>query len=88
MNLDTLSSDELYTEIAELAREQGVASRVNWVNLVDEVVQSHLELGELDQDQPLEGHKDALYMRWETYKQLAGEEAPKDLDEDPEALRE
>jgi hypothetical protein len=88
MKLETLSSEELYTEIAEIAREQGVSSREDWTNLVDEVVQSHLELGELDQDQPLEGHKDALYMRWETYKQLAGEEAPKDLDEDPEAPRE
>jgi hypothetical protein len=87
MNLETLNAEELYAEIADLAREQGVSSRADWLNLVDEVVGSHLELGELDPDQPLEGCKEDLHQRWETYKQLAGEEAPRDLDEDPEASR-
>lgn len=83
MNLDTLNATELYDEIADLARQHGIGSREDWTNLVDETVQSHLDLGELDPDQPLEGMKDALYARWETYKQLSGKKLEKPLKDVP-----
>ena len=84
MNLDTLSVNDLYKEIAEIARNQGVTSQAGWDDLVSEVVESHLNLGELDPDQPTEGYKEQLSSRWETYQQTAGEESKDAISEDPE----
>jgi hypothetical protein len=88
MDIESLTPEDLYNEIADLARDQGIGSREDWNNLVDEVLESHLTLGELNSDQEIEGHKDDLYLRWETYKRLAGQETPDALSEDPDAPRE
>jgi hypothetical protein len=84
MEIESLTPEDLYNEIADLARTQGVSTRGDWNDLVDEVVESHLTLGELDPDQEIEGCKDGLYLRWETYKHLAGEETPDAVSEDPD----
>lgn len=68
---DAYTLDDLYKEIAELAREQGVTSQANWDELVEEVVEDHLDLGEFDPDEDLEGMKDSLRQRWEDYKREA-----------------
>jgi uncharacterized protein YihD (DUF1040 family) len=74
MHLDTLSRDELFKEIADLAREQGVADESMWKELVDQVIDSHLELGELDKDQDLVGLKTILQDSWGEYKREMGQE--------------
>ncbi len=83
-NLDTLSDGELYNEIAELARAQGVATQEDWNNLVEEVIESHFDIGELNDDQDLEGKRSALNGMWSTYRSTAGEETPTQIDQDPE----
>lgn len=86
MNLDTLSRDELYNEIEDLARRQGVASQEMWNGLVDEVLESHLDIGELEKDQDIMGMRDDLYAGWETYQNESGEESQA-LNEDPHTLK-
>lgn len=68
MALTTLTRKDLYEEIADLARDQGVADQATWDELVDEVVEGHLSLGELDLDQDIEGMKESLSMGWDEYK--------------------
>ena len=85
MNLDTLSNAELFTEISELAREQGVTSVSEWNELCDEVLESHQDMAELNADQDLEGKRQELHMMWEQYSELSGEESAGAIAEDPEA---
>jgi uncharacterized protein YihD (DUF1040 family) len=87
-NLDTLSRGELYKEIADLAREQGVTSQDDWNELCDEVIDDHLELGELDKDQDIGGMQEALHAAWETYTEESAPESNAAVSEDPEAPHE
>lgn len=84
MNLDTLNRGELIAEISDLAREQGVTDQSGWNELVDEVLDSHLDLAELNADADLEGLKQALALGWEEYRREAGQETNRAMDEDPE----
>lgn len=85
LHLDTLNRGELFNEISELARANGTKNKSEWRELVDEVLDSHLEDAELDPDGDLEGLKTVLTDMWETYESTAGEESRAQIDEDPEA---
>lgn len=85
MNLDTLNREDLYKEIADLAREQGAMSYEDWRELVSVVVDGHLDIGELDRDQDLVGLKTDLTAAWEEYKRESSPESESAVDEDPEA---
>ena len=69
------------------AREQGVSTQEMWNELCDEVIESHLDLGKMDDDQVNETLKQALYLAWLEYIALAGEESDRAISEDPEAPR-
>ncbi len=84
-NLDTLTRSELYKEIADLARDEGITSQDDWNELADEVIESHLDLGELDPDQDVEGLRAALHASWDTYQSESAPESDSAVDEDPEA---
>lgn len=86
-HLDTLNRGELFNEISELARAQGVSTKDTWSQLVDEVIDSHLSDAELDPDNDLVSLKTVLTDMWEVYESTAGEESPQQIDEDPEAPR-
>ena len=85
MNLDTLSNAELFAEIADLAREQGVTSSADWNELCDEVLESHQDMAELNADQDLEGKRQNLHAMWEEYSEQSGPESANAISEDPEA---
>ncbi|MBI4139055.1 hypothetical protein HY479_02795 [Candidatus Uhrbacteria bacterium] len=85
MNLDTLNRSDLFQEISELARAQGIATREEWGGLVEEVVDSHLDIGELDPDQNLTGLKELLHAMWDEYKRESQPESKEAVDEDPDA---
>ena len=74
MKLDTLSHAELFDEISDLAKEQGVTSQDMWNELVQEVLDSHLEMGELDKDMDLQNLRTVLSAMWEEYKREASAE--------------
>lgn len=75
MRLDTLSHGELFDEISDLAREQGVKSSEEWRGLVAETLESHLVLGELDKDMDLENLRRILEGMWPEYKREAEDAA-------------
>jgi hypothetical protein len=83
MNLDTLNRAELFEEVTELAREQGITDQAEWNELCNEVVDSHFEIGELNDDQDLEGVKAALHLAWNEYQREAGPESANAIAEDP-----
>jgi len=85
MNLDTLNRNDLFVELSDLAREQGITSQEEWKDLVDEVIDAHTNLGELDKDQDLEGLATQLSDMWPEYAREAGPESASAIDEDPEA---
>lgn len=80
MKLDTLSHAELFEEISDLAKEQGVATKEVWDELVSEVLESHLSLGELDKDMDLENMRTMLCGMWEEYRI----EASAEMDVEPQ----
>lgn len=86
-NLDTLNRGELFNEIVELARANGVNGREGWSELVDEVLDSHLDLAELDPDNDLQGLKDALVAQYDEYVRESGPMSDRAIDQDPETPR-
>lgn len=87
MNLDTLNRGELFDEIAELARAQGVTDQASWNELVDEVLESHFSIGELNDDQDIEGMREILHLAWNEYQNESGPESGNAIAEDPEFPR-
>lgn len=81
MALTTLTATELYDEIADLARDQGISDREHWDELVEEVFESHLSLGEIDLDEDTEGMKEVLSGRWVSYKKEMAEEQGAEVEE-------
>ena len=81
MALTALTIDDLYNEIADLAREQGASDQETWDDIVEEVVEDHMDLGEIDLDEDTEAMKETLRSRWPEYKIEASREKE---DEDAE----
>ena len=68
MSLTALTVDELYHEIAGIAREQGASNQAMWDEIVEELLEDHLAVGEIDLDEDTEAIKEALRSRWSEYK--------------------
>ena len=83
-NLDTLNRGELLQEISDLAREQGVTNQEDWNQLVEETVESHFDIGELNDDQDLQGTMQVLKDAWSEYVAESAPETPAQIDQDPE----
>lgn len=85
--LDFLNRGDLFSELSDLARRNGVSDQHTWNDLVEATVESHLDLGEFDPDQDLQGLKEQLRGMWDEYKRQAGELSQEAIDEDPETPR-
>lgn len=81
--LDTLNDNDLFNEVCEVARAQGINDFSGWKDIVEEVVEGHLDWAELDPDQNLNAKKEELSNRWEEYKRISGEESASAITEDP-----
>lgn len=86
MSSGELNIDDLYAEVADLARDQGVADKETWVELVEEVVEGHLDLGEIDMETDTEAMKEVLRTKWEEYKEEAAAEGLTDIEEEDEKI--
>lgn len=82
---DAYTVDELFQEAADLAREQGVSDEAMWAEVVDEVVEGHLALGEFDEDEDIEGIREELRKKWGEYRrETVKEEVGQEEDTKPE----
>lgn len=75
-HLDTLTDEELFEEICDLAQERGISAQEQWDELVDAVIEDHLELGELEKDDDLVGKREVLKTRWTDYQEERGTAQP------------
>ncbi len=80
--LDTLNQYDLFLEISDLARQQGVQNVEAWNQLVEQTLQSHLALAELNADQDIQAIRTKLEEKWEEYKREAQVESSRAIDED------
>jgi hypothetical protein len=68
METTTYNVDDLYNEISDVAREQGVSNQHMWREMASDIVEDHLALGEIDVDEDTESMKENLFAMWEEYK--------------------
>src|SRR3990167_4855461 len=68
MPLTTLTIDDLYNEVADLARDQGIKNKAGWTDLAETIIEDHMEMGEIDLDEDSEGMKEELRGRWLKFK--------------------
>lgn len=59
--------EALYIEVCSLAEEQGAQTQEMWNDLVDEVVQAHIDLGEISSDQNIDETEKILKLKFEEY---------------------
>jgi predicted xylose isomerase-like sugar epimerase len=71
VNAYTLTSEDLFSEVFALAQDEGASDQEMWNDLVDEVIQAHLDLGELNPDQDIEKMKENLRFRFEEFKEYS-----------------
>lgn len=74
MPKNIVSFEDLYQEIAEIARENSVSSAVEWEEIVSDVIDGYLDMGEMDLDQDTEGYKVSLSLLWGRFKKESAEE--------------
>ncbi|MBU0645903.1 hypothetical protein KJ611_00270 [Patescibacteria group bacterium] len=63
-----LDREQLFQEIVENGRAQGVVDQEAYHSLVDSMVEGHLEVGEYDKDQALPELIEDLKARWSDYQ--------------------
>ncbi len=71
MAITSFSRSDLKEEIFDLAQSKAVATQEEWDDLADEVVETHIDLGQIDKDQDTEGSKEYLRSLWNEYKTQA-----------------
>ena len=74
VELPPLTIEDLFQEISDLARDYGVPDQSVWNELVEQVLESHMAMGELSDDQNYEGYLETLKQKWDAYKHNTLEE--------------
>lgn len=59
-------------EVIAKAREEGVTSAEAWNDLVEQVLDDHARVGEVDSDDDLTAMREALQSRWGDYEAELG----------------
>ncbi|OGL66525.1 hypothetical protein A2856_02430 [Candidatus Uhrbacteria bacterium RIFCSPHIGHO2_01_FULL_63_20] len=67
--------EELFQEIVELGRTEGINDQEAYNDLVDETVERHRDWGEMHDDSSTVGLSEALRGRWADYRAALGLDA-------------
>ncbi len=73
MNNLTFSEEEIFERIVEEGMMQGIASEEEYHTLVEEVIDDMLRMGELNEDQNIEGHIAHLRARFAEFERRCQE---------------
>lgn len=66
------NEEGLLEEVVAKAREEGVTSAEAWNDLVEQVLDDHARVGEVDSDDDLVAMREALQSRWGDYEAELG----------------
>ena len=69
------NEEGLLEEVITKAREEGAASAEAWNDLVEQVLDDHARIGEVDSDDDLTAMREALQARWGDYEAELGQAA-------------
>lgn len=69
----TFSEEEIFERIVEEGVMQGVVTEEEYHTLVDEVLDDMLRMGELDEEQNIEGHLSHLKARFAEFERRSQE---------------
>ncbi len=67
-----MSREDLFTEVVERGRQEGVTDQSAYNVLVENLLEDHRRLNEIDSDQDINSIREALQGRFEVYKQQTG----------------
>ena len=67
------NEEGLLEEVISKARDEGVASQEAWNDLVEQVLDDHARVGEVDSDDDLTAMREALQARWGDYEAELGQ---------------
>lgn len=62
------NEEGLLEEVITKARDEGVTSQEAWNDLVEQVLDDHARVGEVDNDDDLVAMREALQARWGDYE--------------------
>lgn len=68
----TVDPEELFTELVERGRQQGVVDQEAYNELCDDLLMERLEVGEADKDSNIIGLREQLKNRWPDYQEALG----------------
>jgi hypothetical protein len=69
----TFSEEEIFERIVEEGMMQGISGEEEYHTLVEEVIDDMLRMGELDEDQNIEGHISHLRDRYAEFERRSHE---------------
>lgn len=61
--------EDLYEEVVERAQEQGIADEEGWKEMVEEILDEHINWGEVDIDDDVAGMREALQEKWKKFEE-------------------
>ena len=61
--------NDLYEEVVERAKEQGVTTEEQWNDIVEAILAERADWGEVDIDDDVVGMRDALNLRWKEFEE-------------------
>ncbi len=69
----TFSEEEIFERIVEEGMMQGISGEEEYHTLVEEVIDDMLRMGELDEEQNIEGHMSHLRARFAEFERRSQE---------------
>ncbi len=74
MQINSYTLEDVIAEVRERAETEGVGDEATWHEVVEEVVEDHVDLGQIDPDQNTEQWKEVVKHMWKDYRlERAGE---------------
>lgn len=67
-----IDREGLFQEIVEQGREEGIVDEEAYHELIEDVVQEHVRVGEADKDSSTVGWVEHLKARWNDYREELG----------------
>ncbi len=68
MEINSYTLEDVIAEVTERAETEGIATEAAWHEMVEEIVEDHVDLGQIDPDQNTEQWKEVVKHMWKDYR--------------------